>query len=132
MTRQAHPTDVFTAIAEPRRREVIAVLSDGREYAVNEIVVRMKMAQPAVSKHLGALRKAGVVTVVKRGQHRMYRLNGEGLRPVHEWVKVFERYWTHQVDQIKQRAERKALERMVRLDDEPKQTKDEPKPKKEE
>jgi DNA-binding transcriptional ArsR family regulator len=113
----AHPGDVFRAIAEPRRREVIAVLSDGREHAVQEIVVRMKMAQSPVSKHLGALHKAGVVTVVKRGQHRMYRLNAEGLKPVHDWVKVFERYWTHQVDQIKQRAERKALERMIRLDD---------------
>lgn len=117
MARQSHPGDVFSAIAEPRRREVIAVLSDGRDYAVNEIVVRMNMAQPAVSKHLGALRKAGVVTVVKRGQHRMYRLNAEGLKPVHDWVKAFERYWTHQVDQIKQRAERKALERLIRLDD---------------
>jgi DNA-binding transcriptional ArsR family regulator len=117
MTRTAHPTDVFSAIAEPRRREVIAVLSDGSEFAVNEIVVRMKMAQPAVSKHLGALRRAGVVSMVKRGQHRMYRLNAEGLKPVHDWVKVFERYWTHQIDQIKQRAERKALERLVRLDD---------------
>jgi DNA-binding transcriptional ArsR family regulator len=116
MVRRSHPTDVFSAIAEPRRREVIAVLSDGREYPVNEIVIRMKMAQPAVSKHLGALRKAGVVTMVKRGQHRMYRLDAKGLKPVHDWVKVFERYWTHQVDQIKQRAERKALERMVRLD----------------
>ena len=125
MTRSAHPTDVFTAIAEPRRREVIAVLSDGQEYAVNEIVIRMRMAQPAVSKHLGALRKAGVVTVVKRGQHRMYRLNARGLKPVHDWVKVFERYWTHQVDQIKQRAERKALERLVRLDDDSKQKKEE-------
>jgi DNA-binding transcriptional ArsR family regulator len=114
MTRQAHPADVFSAIAEPRRREVIAVLSDGQEYAVNEIIVRMKMAQPAVSKHLGALRKAGVVTVVKRGKHRMYRLNAEGLKPVHDWVKVFERYWTHQIDQIKQRAERKVLDRMIR------------------
>jgi len=117
MTRKAHPTDVFSAIAEPRRREVILVLSDGREYAVNEIVLRMKMAQPAVSKHLGALRKAGVVTVIKRGQHRMYRLNAEGLKPVREWMEIFERYWTQQVDQIKQRAEQKALERMVRLDD---------------
>ncbi len=125
MTRRAHPTDVFTAIGEPRRREVIAVLSDGQEYAVNEIVVRMKVGQPAVSKHLGALRKAGVVTVVKRGQHRMYRLNAEGLKPVHEWVKVFERYWTHQVDQIKQRAERKALDRMVRVDDDTKQNEEE-------
>ena len=125
MTRQAHPSDVFQAIAEPRRREVIAVLSDGREYPVNEIVVRMRMAQPAVSKHLGVLRKAGVVAVVKRGQHRMYRLNAEGLKPVHEWVKDFERYWTHQVDQIKQRAERKALERLVRLDDDANEKKEE-------
>ena len=125
MTRRAHPADVFSAIAEPRRREVIAVLSDGREYAVNEVVVRMKMAQPAVSKHLSALRKAGVVTVVKRGQHRMYRLNAASLKPVHEWVKAFERYWTHQVDQIKQRAERKALERMIRVDDESKRKKEE-------
>ena len=117
MTRAAHPADVFSAIAQPRRREVIAVLSDGQEYAVNEIVLRLNLAQPAVSKHLGALRKAGVVTVVKRGQHRMYRLNAKGLKPVHDWVKVFERYWTHHVDQIKQRAERKSLARMVRLDE---------------
>jgi DNA-binding PadR family transcriptional regulator len=65
-----------------------------------------------------------VVTVVKRGQHRMYRLNAEGLKPVHDWVKGFERHWTHQVDQIKQRAERKALERMVRLDDDPNRKKE--------
>ena len=116
MPRKAQPADVFTAIAEPRRREVILVLSNGQEFAVNEIVLRMKMAQPAVSKHLGALRKANIVTMVKRGQHRMYRLNPQGLKPVHDWVKVFERYWTHQVDQIKERAERKALERLIRLD----------------
>lgn len=116
MTRRAHPGDVFSAIAEPRRREVIAVLADGREYAVNEVVVRMRMAQPAVSKHLGALRRAGVVTVIQRGQHRMYRLNPEGMKPVHDWVKTFEGYWTHQVDQIKQRAERKARERMLRFE----------------
>ncbi len=116
MTRTAHPADVFSAIAEPRRREVIAVLSDGRDYAVNEIVVRMNMGQPAVSKHLGTLRKAGVLTVVKRGQHRMYRLNAESLKPVHDWVKHFERNWTHHVDQVKLRAERKALERLIRLD----------------
>src|SRR6201986_3353347 len=120
MPPRSHPSDVFHAIAEPRRREVIAILSDGEAYAVQQIVVRMKMAQPAVSKHLGALRKAGVVTMVKRGQHRMYRLEAKGLKPVHDWVKVFERYWTHQIDQIKQRAERKALERMVRVDDGPK------------
>ena len=53
---------------------------------------------------------------MKRGQYRMYRLDAERLKPVFEWVKVFESHWTHQIDQIKQRAERKALARMVRLD----------------
>ncbi len=125
MARAATTADVFNAIAEPRRRDVIAVLADGKEYAVNEVVVRLRMPQPTVSKHLGVLRKVGVVSVIKRGQHRMYRLNAAELKPVHDWVKVFERYWTHQVDQIKQRAERKALERMVRLDDGPNQREEE-------
>jgi DNA-binding transcriptional ArsR family regulator len=120
MGRRSHPSDVFAAIAEPRRREVIAVLSDGQEHAVMQIVVRMKMAQPAVSKHLIALRKAGIVTMVKRGQHRMYRLEASALKPVHDWVKVFEHYWTHQIGQIKQRAERRALENAIRLQKEPK------------
>jgi DNA-binding transcriptional ArsR family regulator len=113
MARAATTTDVFNAIAEPRRREVIGVLADGKERAVGEIVVRLRMSQPAVSKHLGVLRKVGVVSVIKRGQHRMYRLNPAQLRPVHDWVKTFERYWTHQLFHIKERAERKALERMI-------------------
>jgi DNA-binding transcriptional ArsR family regulator len=113
MARAATTADVFNAVAEPRRREVIGVLSDGREYAVGEVVVRLRMSQPAVSKHLGVLRKVGVVSVIKRGQHRMYRLNAAELKPVHDWVKTFERYWTRQLSQIKERAERKALERIV-------------------
>jgi len=113
MARAATTADVFNAIAEPRRRQVIGVLADGREYAVGEVVLRMRMSQPAVSKHLGVLRKVGVVSVIRRGQHRMYRLNAAKLRPVHDWVKTFERYWTHQIGQIKERVERKALERMV-------------------
>ena len=116
MARAATTADVFNAIAEPRRRQVIAVLADGREYAVGDVVVRMRMSQPAVSKPLGVLRKVGVVSVIKRGQHRMYRLNAAKLKPVHDWVKTFERYWTHQLGQIKERAERKALERMISSD----------------
>jgi DNA-binding transcriptional ArsR family regulator len=116
MARAATTTDVFNAIAEPRRREVIAVLADGQEYAVNEVVVRLRIPQPAVSKHLSVLRKVGVVSMVKRGQHRMYRLNAAKLKPVHDWVKTFERYWTHQMGHIKERAERKALERLVSTD----------------
>jgi len=113
MARAATTTDVFNAIAEPRRREILGLLNDGREWAVGDVVVRMKLAQPAVSKHLSVLRKVGVVTVVKRGQHRMYRLEAARLKQVSDWVKAFERYWTHQLSQIKERAERKALERMI-------------------
>jgi DNA-binding transcriptional ArsR family regulator len=108
MPRAATTTDVFNAIAEPRRREIIGVLVDGRERAVGDVVKVLWMPQPAVSKHLGVLRKVGVVTVVKRGQHRMYRLNAEELKPVHDWVKTFEKYWTHQISRIKERAEQKA------------------------
>ena len=116
MARAATTTDVFNAIAEPRRREVIAVLADGKEYAVGEVVVQLRMSQPAVSKHLGVLRKVGVVSVIKRGQHRMYKLNAAELKPVHDWVKTFERSWTHQLGQIKERAERKALQRIISND----------------
>ncbi len=113
VARAATTTDVFNAIAEPRRREVIGVLADGREYAVGEVVLRLRMPQTAVSKHLGVLRKVGIVSVIKRGQHRMYRLNAAELKPVHDWVKTYERYWTHQLGRIKERAERKALERIA-------------------
>ena len=114
MPRAATTTDVFNAIAEPRRREIIGMLSDGGEHAVGDVVLRLRMAQPAVSKHLGVLRKVGVVTVSKRGQMRYYRLNAKELKPVHDWVKVYERFWTHQLDQIKIRAEQKMAERMAR------------------
>src|SRR3954463_2938139 len=116
MARAATTSDVFNAIAEPRRREIIGLLKNGQAWAVNDVVARINIAQPAVSKHLGVLRKVGVVSVVKRGQHRMYRLNAAELKPVHDWVKTFERYWTHQLGQIKERAERKALERLITND----------------
>jgi len=81
---------------------------------VNEVVVHLRLAQPAVSKHLGVLRKVGVVTAVRRGQHRMYRLEAAQLKPIHDWVKTFERYWTSQISRIKERAEQKAMERIAR------------------
>ena len=114
MARAATTTDVFNAVAEPRRREIIGLLSNGQEWAVNDVVLRVRLAQPAVSKHLGVLRKVGVVTVVKRGQHRLYRLEAARLKPIHDWVKTFERYWTDQISRIKERAEKKAIERIAR------------------
>lgn len=119
MPRAATTTDVFNAVAEPRRREIIGLLNDGQEWPVGAVVLRMNIAQPAVSKHLGVLRKVGVVTVIKRGQHRLYRLDAAKLQPIHEWVKAYERYWTHQISRIKERAEQKAMQRIAR-ENEPK------------
>ena len=111
MPRAATTTDVFNAIAEPRRRQIIDVLVDGRAHAVGEVVERLRIPQPAVSKHLGVLRKVGIVSVSKHGQLRLYRLNGKELKPVHDWVKTYQRFWGHQLARIKERAERKVRER---------------------
>jgi DNA-binding transcriptional ArsR family regulator len=114
MPRAATTADVFNAIAEPRRREIIDALVDGREHAVGEMVETLRIPQPAVSKHLGVLRKVGIVSVTKRGQLRLYRLNAKELKPVHDWVKTYERFWAHQLNRIKERAERKMAERLAR------------------
>ena len=112
MPRAATTTDVFNAIAEPRRRALIDLLAaGGRARAVGELVEVMRLPQPAVSKHLGVLRKVGVVSVSKRGQHRLYELRAEELKPVYDWAKHFERFWSHQADRIKARAERVTRER---------------------
>jgi DNA-binding transcriptional ArsR family regulator len=112
MARAATTSDVFNAIAEPRRREIIDLLAGGATpRTVGDLVDTLNIPQPAVSKHLGVLRKVGLVTVRKQGQHRLYELNAEELKPVHDWVKNFERFWSHHVDRIKERAERLAKER---------------------
>jgi DNA-binding transcriptional ArsR family regulator len=113
MPRAATTTDVFNAIAEPRRRAIIDVLVDGRGHAVGEVVERLRIPQPAVSKHLGVLRKVGIVSVRKHGQRRLYRLNAKELKPVHDWVKTYQRYWGHQIDRIRERAERKMTARLA-------------------
>lgn len=113
MPRAPTTADVFNAIAEPRRRQIIDTLAEsgGRAQAVGELVRALKLSQPTVSKHLGVLRHVGVVSVTKQGQHRLYRLNAQELKPVHDWVKTYERFWEDQLLRIKERAERKAAER---------------------
>ncbi len=116
MARAATTSDVFNAIAEPRRREIVDLLAsgDGAERDVTEIVVRLGISQPAVSKHLGVLRKVGVVSVNKAGQRRLYRLNPQELKPVHDWIQHFERFWTVHLDSIKEAAERTAKQLAAR------------------
>jgi DNA-binding transcriptional ArsR family regulator len=106
MARLATTADAFNAIAEPRRRDILNLLARG-EKNVNEVVAALGIIQPRVSKHLAVLKKVGLVSVHNAGRHRVYRLNGERLKPVHDWVKTFERFWEHQLEQVKKRAEEK-------------------------
>ncbi|GAA5105915.1 ArsR/SmtB family transcription factor [Nocardia iowensis] len=99
MARAATTTDVFNAVAEPRRRQILDVLVDG-ERAVNDLARLLGSAQPQVSKHLRVLREVGVVDVRDDGRQRLYRLNGHALKPIHDWVKRYERMWAERFDQL--------------------------------
>jgi|SRR6187200_1265088 DNA-binding transcriptional ArsR family regulator len=105
MARAATTTDVFNAIAEPKRREIIELLARRGALAVGALVLAMGLPQPAISKHLSVLRKVGVVLVDQEGRQRMYRLDAQQLKTVFDWAKSFEQLWAHQLDRIKQRAE---------------------------
>ena len=108
MARATTTSDVFNAIAESRRREIVELLAQGAERDVTELVVKLGLPQPAVSRHLGVLRKVGLVAVHKAGQRRLYRLNPQELKPVHDWSRNFERFWTHHLGRITEAAEQKA------------------------
>jgi DNA-binding transcriptional ArsR family regulator len=99
MARAATTTDAFNAVAEPRRRQILDLLAGG-ERAVNDLVKDVGLAQPQVSKHLRVLREVGAVTVREAGRQRLYRLNGEALKPIHDWVQNYERTWAERFDQL--------------------------------
>jgi DNA-binding transcriptional ArsR family regulator len=105
MARAATTSDAFNAVAEPRRRQILVYLAHD-ERQVGDIVSALKLDQPSVSKHLGVLREVGLVKVRRNGRHRLYRTDAEAIRPLHEWTKTFERYWSHQLNRVKERAER--------------------------
>ena len=107
MARAATTSDAFNAVAEPRRRQILIQLTD-KERSVGDIVVALGMEQPSVSKHLRVLRDVGLVRVRRHGRHMLYRTNAEAIRPLYEWTKTFERFWAHQLSQIKTRAEGKS------------------------
>jgi DNA-binding transcriptional ArsR family regulator len=111
MARAATVSDPFNALGEPRRRQILDLLAASPRTSVNDLVATLGLPQPAVSKHLGVLRKVGLVTVEKEGNHRFYALNAQPLKPVHAWVQSFERFWSDHLDAIKTAAEKKARER---------------------
>src|SRR5688500_2749745 len=101
MARAATTTDAFNAVAEPRRRQILDVLAGG-ERPVNDLVSVLGVAQPQVSKHLRVLREVGLVSVRDEGRQRMYRLNGHPLKPIHDWVKNYERMWSERFDALEE------------------------------
>ena len=99
MARAATTADAFNAVAEPRRRQILDVLADG-ERSVSDLVDELGLGQPQVSKHLRVLRTVGLVDVRDEGRQRIYRLNGDPLKPIHDWVKSYERSWSERFDQL--------------------------------
>jgi DNA-binding transcriptional ArsR family regulator len=99
MARAATTTDAFNAVAEPRRRQILDALAGG-ERPVNDLVRLLGMAQPQVSKHLRVLREVGAVDVREDGRQRLYRLNGRALKPIHDWVKAYERSWSERFERL--------------------------------
>jgi DNA-binding transcriptional ArsR family regulator len=99
MARAATTTDAFNAVAEPRRRQILDVLADG-ERPVSDLVRLLGLAQPQVSKHLRVLREVGAVEVREDGRRRLYRLNGQALKPIHDWVAPYERAWSERFEQL--------------------------------
>jgi DNA-binding transcriptional ArsR family regulator len=104
MPRAASSSDVFSAVAEPRRRDILVYLAL-RERPVGDVVAWLGMAQPSVSKHLKVLRHVGLVHVRREGRQMFYRTNVDAIRPLHEWTRTFERFWRHQLSRVKERAE---------------------------
>lgn len=99
MARSPTTADAFNAIAEPRRRDILELLARG-ERSVGDVVTALDLAQPQASKHLAVLSKVGLVSVRKAGRRRLYRLNAKALKPVHDWVKGFEKLWNERLDRL--------------------------------
>ena len=104
MPRAATTSDIFNAVAEPRRRQILGYLAQ-REQSVGAIASALKLPQPSVSKHLRVLRDVDLVRTRRAGRTRLYQTNAANIRPLHEWAATFERYWQHQLARIKEIAE---------------------------
>jgi DNA-binding transcriptional ArsR family regulator len=109
MPRAATTTDVFNAVAESRRRDILSFLAMA-ERPVGDIVTALDLEQPSVSKHLRVLRDVGLVHARRDGRKILYRTNADAIRPLSEWAGTFERYWQHQLNRVKELAEKMARE----------------------
>ena len=99
VARSSTTSDVFNAVAEARRREILDVLMAG-EKAVGAIVSDLSMSQPQVSKHLRVLSEVGLVRCRAEGRRRLYRMEPARLRPLHEWLAKYEQAWNDRLDRV--------------------------------
>ena len=99
MARAATTSDAFNAVAEPRRRQILDALGPG-ERSVGELVEALQLSQPLVSKHLKVLRAVELVEVRDAGRQRLYRLNGQPLKTIHDWVRRYEQSWSQAFDRM--------------------------------
>ncbi len=91
--------DPFNAVAEPKRRAILEALGTD-ERSVSEIVELLGWPQPMVSKHLGVLKKVGLVHERREGRQRLYRVEMDKLKPIYDWVSPFERYWSESYERL--------------------------------
>lgn len=94
----------YMALAEPHRRQILDLLRDG-ERSVNDLVARLKISQPGVSKHLRVLRQAGLVGVRPEGRQRWYGLRPQPLAEVDEWLEPYRAYWSDRLDALERHLE---------------------------
>ena len=106
MARAATTSDIFNAVAEPRRRAILSLLAV-QEQSVSDLVDRLGCAQPSVSKHLRVLSDVGLVDARREGKRVLYSMNAAAIKPLHEWSSTFQQLWRHQLARVKTRAEAK-------------------------
>ena len=99
MARTPTTHDPFNAVAEPKRRQILEALGT-RELSVIDLVALLDLNQPSVSKHLGVLKQVGLVSERRVGRQRLYRVNGERLKPIYDWVSPFEKYWSESFERL--------------------------------
>lgn len=102
--------DVYSAVADPTRRQLIRMLADADEMSLHELVAPFEMGRTAISKHLAVLREAGLVEDRRVGRETRYRLNPAPLREIREWVSFYEQFWTERIDRLKSLVEEETHE----------------------
>jgi DNA-binding transcriptional ArsR family regulator len=93
--------DVYSAVADPTRRQLLRILADVDELPLHEMTAQFSVGRTAVSKHLAVLKEAGLVNDRKVGRETLYQLNAAPLREIQEWVSFYERFWIERIDRLK-------------------------------